>query len=72
MPCFYRNLQLLGANMERMKFSKNQKGQGVMEYIILSSLVGIFCLVAVSQFGNVLQRRIENMRQIIVKEIPLK
>lgn len=43
-----------------------------MEYIILSSLVGIFCLVAVSQFGDVLQKRLENMRQMIVEEIPLK
>jgi hypothetical protein len=58
--------------MKALKIAKNEKGQGVMEYIILSSLVGIFCLVAVSQFGNVLQKRIQNMREMIVKEIPLK
>lgn len=58
--------------MKTMKFSQNQQGQGVMEYIILSSLVGIFCLVAVSQFGSVLQKRLENMKEKIVKEIPLK
>lgn len=58
--------------MKKMKLIQNQKGQGVMEYIILSSLVGIFCLVAVSQFGTVLQKRIENMKEKIVKEIPLK
>lgn len=58
--------------MKRLRLAQNQKGQGVMEYIILSSLVGIFCLVAVSQFGSVLQKRLENMRKTIVKEIPLK
>lgn len=58
--------------MKKFKFMRNQKGQGVMEYIILSSLVGIFCLVAVSQFGTVLQKRLENMRKTIVEEIPLQ
>lgn len=43
-----------------------------MEYIILTSLIGIFCLVAVKQFGNVLQSRLENIKAQIVKEIPMK
>lgn len=55
-----------------MNLVKNQKGQGVMEYIILTSLIGIFCLIAVKQFGSVLQGRIENVKSQIVKEIPLK
>lgn len=55
-----------------MKIVKNQKGQGVMEYIILTSLIGIFCLIAVKQFGNVLQSRLENIKSQIVKEIPMK
>jgi len=49
---------------------KNQQGQGVMEYVILSSLIGIFCLVAVKQFGSVVQTRIKTMKQEIVKNIP--
>ena len=49
---------------------KKQLGQGVMEYIIISSLVGIFCLVAIKQFGSVIQRRISVMKQAIVKNIP--
>lgn len=55
-----------------MKLIRNQKGQGVMEYIILTSLIGIFCLVAVKQFGSVLQNRIESVKSQIVKEIPIK
>ncbi|MBT3586142.1 MAG: hypothetical protein HN509_14645 [Halobacteriovoraceae bacterium] len=54
----------------RGKF-KSEKGQGVMEYIIISSLVGIFCLVAVKQFGNVVQKRVLNMKEQIVENIPV-
>ena len=52
------------------KILTNQKGQGVMEYIIISSLVGIFCLIAVKQFGTVIQKRINIMKEAIVKQIP--
>ncbi len=53
-------------------FTRNNKGQGVMEYIIISSLVGIFCLVAVKQFGEVVQKRVQYMKQEIVKNIATK
>ncbi len=43
--------------------TKNQKGQGIMEYVIISSLVGICCLVAVKQFGKVVQERIHDMKE---------
>lgn len=48
---------------------KNQKGQGIMEYVIISSLVGICCLVAVKQFGDVIQERIKEMKERVTKEI---
>jgi Flp pilus assembly pilin Flp len=51
---------------------KNQKGQGVMEYVILASLIGIFCLGAVRQFGEVVNKRINNMRSEIVDNIKIK
>jgi hypothetical protein len=54
------------------KLFKNEKGQGVMEYVIISSLVGISCLVAVRQFGDVIQKRIDNMKAQISDEIILK
>jgi Flp pilus assembly pilin Flp len=56
--------------MKRM--IKNEKGQGIMEYVIISSLVGICCLVAVRQFGDVVQKRIDNMKSQITEEIQLK
>lgn len=54
------------------KFIKNQKGQGIMEYVIISSLVGICCLMAVKEFGTVVQKRIENMKSQIANEVSLK
>ena len=52
--------------------TRNQKGQGVLEYVIIASLVGIFCLIAVKQFGLVVQKRINNMKEQIVTNLPLK
>ncbi len=51
------------------KIFKNQKGQGVMEYVILASLIGIFCLGAVKQFGEVVNKRITYMKSEIVDNI---
>ena len=50
---------------------KNQKGQGVLEYVILASLIGIFCLAAVKQFGTVVNKRIKHMKESVVEYIPV-
>jgi len=50
---------------------KNQQGQGVMEYLILSSLIGVFCLIAVKQFGEVVKTRIEKMKTHITRNIEI-
>ncbi len=54
------------------KLVRNQKGQGIMEYVIISSLIGICCLAAVKQFGEVVQKRVNNMKSEIANEITLK
>lgn len=54
------------------KFLKNQKGQGIMEYVIISSLIGICCLVAVKEFGQVVKKRIDNMKGAVTDEITLR
>ena len=51
---------------------KNQNGQGVMEYLILTGLIGIFCLAAVKKFGKSINTRINNMNEKIQKEIEIK
>ncbi len=55
----------------KMKFrtTKNQKGQGVMEYVILTGLIGIFCLAAVKKFGGTIQNKIELMESRISSKV---
>lgn len=62
--------------MSRMKkskklktFMKDEKGQGVMEYIILTGLVGIFCLAAVKKFGKSLDTRLNQIDKKIKREL---
>jgi Flp pilus assembly pilin Flp len=49
------------------KLLKNQKGQGIMEYVIISSLIGICCLAAVKTFGDKVKDRIEVMQKQVEK-----
>lgn len=43
-----------------------------MEYVIISSLIGICCLVAVKQFGEVILKRVENMKSQVSEQVALK
>jgi hypothetical protein len=52
--------------------SLNQKGQGVMEYVIISSLVGIVCITAVKGFGSVIRNRVDDMKEQITDNIEMK
>jgi len=52
------------------KLKLNNKGQGIMEYIILTSLISIICIVAVKNLGGVIQRRINMVKEEIVRIIP--
>lgn len=47
----------------------NQKGQSLVEYVIISSLIGIVCLIAVKQFGEVIKTRVEWMEKSVIKTI---
>ncbi len=51
------------------KMIKNEKGQSMLEYVILTSLIGIFCLVGVKNFGDRVKTRIDQMNDRIVKDI---
>ncbi len=51
------------------KVIRSQQGQALMEYVIVSGLVGIMCLVAVKQFGEVINKRVKNMKEQIVENI---
>jgi hypothetical protein len=55
-----------------LKKIKNEKAQSVLEYIILTSLIGIFCLVGIKQFGERLKKRIEFMDGQISKHVRIR
>ncbi|MBL6989707.1 MAG: hypothetical protein ISR65_08010 [Bacteriovoracaceae bacterium] len=50
---------------------KNQKGQGVMEYMILSALIGIFCLAGIKTFGDTINKKIKKMKVEINRNIKI-
>lgn len=54
------------------KVLKNQNGQGIMEYLIITSLIGIFCLVTMKHFGEVIERRVDDMKKHITTHINLR
>jgi len=56
-----------------MKNKKNQEvGQSVLEYLIVSSLIGVFCLVAISEMGKVMKQKIRDMKTHINQTIKIK
>jgi Flp pilus assembly pilin Flp len=48
---------------------KSQKGQGIMEYVIISSLIGIICLATVKSFGTTIKTRVQWMEKDVVNTI---
>ncbi len=50
---------------------KNNKGQGMLEYIILTSLIGIFCMVAMKNMGSTMKSKIEQIDQKINRVISI-
>lgn len=48
---------------------KKQKGQGLLEYIIISGLIGIFCLGAVKLYGKAIQSRVQDMKKKVNQEL---
>ena len=57
-------------NLEKLISNKN--GQGILEYIILSGLIGIICLAAVKTVGTSIQTRVKQINKKIVHEIRIK
>ena len=58
--------------MKKTSIKLNQKGQGMLEYIILTGLIGIFCLTAFKTMGKSLKTRVNNINSKITKELIIK
>jgi len=54
-----------------LKKMKNHKGQSMLEYVILTSLIGIFCLVGVKTFGKKISTRIDQVNSHVQKHIKI-
>ena len=54
-----------------MRFN-SERGQSIMEYIILTSLISLVCIMAIKNLGGVVQRRINVIKEEIVRLIPNK
>ncbi len=62
----------MGGVMKNSKrLIRNHQGQSIMEYVIISSLVGILCLVAVKGLGEVLDKRINHIKSKIVQYVEI-
>jgi cytochrome c biogenesis protein ResB len=48
---------------------KQDKGQSILEYLILTTLVGMVCLAAVKEFGSKIEHRIKEVKKGVVREI---
>jgi hypothetical protein len=55
---------------EMGKEMRRARGQGLIEYVILSTFIGICCLVALKQLGGVLEKRILHLKKEVVENIP--
>ena len=57
--------------MKNKIITKNQNGQAVMEYIMITALIGIFCLAAVKKMGKSLDTRLDQINKKITNEIKI-
>ena len=55
-----------------LKKLKNEKGQSMLEYVILTSLIGIFCVVGVKTFGKRIKTRINQVNEQIEEHVVIQ
>jgi hypothetical protein len=55
-----------------MKRHSWNKGQGLMEYIIMTGLIGILCLVTVRTFGESIRSKIQQATEKINRTIVIR
>lgn len=54
------------------KLVRNQSGQSVMEYIVLTGLIGVLCIVSIKTFGESLKSKIEQTTKKINQTITIR
>ncbi len=56
----------------QLKFIRNQQGQSIMEYVILTGLIGLLAMSVVKQFGTTLKTKVEQSSQAINRTISIR
>jgi Flp pilus assembly pilin Flp len=54
------------------KVSKNNQGQTVLEYIVLSGLIGILCLFSIRDLGKTLESKIKQTTKKVNSAIKVR
>ncbi len=67
-------MQFRGEKMKtkETQILKNHKGQAMLEYIIITCLIGIFCLGMTKKFGSKLETRLKQMNQEIQNKLVVR
>jgi len=55
--------------MKKILIKNKSAGQSLMEYMILTALVGLLCLTTVKSFGEVIKQRIDHIKSKLVEVI---
>lgn len=66
---FEKGEKMIFLTKEKNKMINNRQGQGLMEYLIISGLVAIFCLASLRELGKVLDKRAQVLRSKIVDNL---
>ena len=55
-----------------MKLIMNKKGQGTLEYIMISALIGVACLTAFKRFGSTLQNKMQQIEKRVISTLDMR
>ncbi len=59
----------------KLPFAKtfnNQKGQGLMEYMILTGLISVLCMLTVRNFGEAIKNKLHQATEKVNKTIIIR
>lgn len=58
--------------MKTIKTISNSKGQGLMEYMILTGLISVLCMLTVRNFGESVKNKLQQATDKINKTIVIR
>jgi len=58
--------------MKLRSLKRNETGQTLMEYVIVTGLIGIFCLLTVRDFGENLKKKIDSSSKKMSKHLNIR